>query len=80
MATTIWLATSGGVITADRIKTMTKAILRYFVKISGVTKPTLVRKKMIIGNSNITPQAMTEALTVAMKELISISLSTSSLT
>ena len=60
----IWLATSGGVITADIISTMTNAIFLYFFKISGVTRPTLVRKYIIIGNSKISPQAITAALTV----------------
>ena len=62
MATIIWLATSGGVIIADNTKTNTRANFLYFFIISGVTKPILVRKYIIIGNSNISPEAKTEAL------------------
>lgn len=42
--TIIWLATSGGVIMADKISTTTNACLRYFRKNSGVINPILERK------------------------------------
>ena len=59
MATMIWLITSGGVIIAAIIKTITNAYFRYFLKNSGVTKPIFDKKYIIIGNSKIKPQAIT---------------------
>ena len=66
MATIIWLAISGGVITAERTKTTIKANFLYFLRISGVTNPIFVRKYINIGNSKTNPQAKTEVLTKPM--------------
>jgi len=66
MATIIWLTMSGGVITAESIKTIIKANFRYFRRISGVTKPIFVRIYIIIGNSKTIPQANTEVRTREM--------------
>jgi hypothetical protein len=44
MATMTWLAISGGVIIAERMRTMTKAYFLYFFKNSGVTIHILVKK------------------------------------
>ena len=64
--TIIWLAISGGVMIAERIKTITKANFLYFLKYSGVTTPIFVRMNMSIGNSKINPLAITEARTNAI--------------
>jgi hypothetical protein len=42
--TITWLATSGGVITAEIMKIITIANLRYVFRISGVTNPMRVKK------------------------------------
>ena len=80
MATIIWLTTSGGVITADIINTITNAYFLVFIKKSGVTTPILVKKYMMIGNSKIKPEANTDDFNKEMYELIVIFLDTSSLT
>src|SRR5690606_1897191 len=64
--TTIWLAISGGVITAESMSTITRATFRYFFRNYGVTSPMLDMKNMMIGNSKINPQEITEARTVAI--------------
>ncbi len=44
MATMIWLAISGGVMTAATINTITKANFLFFLNPAGVARPILVRK------------------------------------
>ena len=56
---------------------MINAYFLYFISISGVTKPTFVKKYIIIGNSNTKPQAREDDLTKPIKELKSISFKTS---
>ena len=46
---------SGGVITADKIKTITIANFRLFFKNVGVTRPILVKKYINMGSSKIRP-------------------------
>ena len=70
-ATITCVEISGGVIIAAKINTITNAYLRFFLRNSGVTSPILVRKYMIIGSSNIKPEASTEALTSPINESMS---------
>lgn len=56
--TITWLGISGGVTIAANIKMMIIATLRYFLKNSGVTNPTLARKYTIIGISKTIPLAI----------------------
>jgi hypothetical protein len=44
IATITWLAISGGVMIAAKIKTITNAYFLFFLRNSGVTNPILVRK------------------------------------
>ena len=69
---------SGGVITADITSTIISAYLRYLRKNCGVTKPILVKKYIIIGNSKITPAARALARTKPIYESISNSFLTCS--
>ena len=62
--TIIWLKISGGVIIADTIKIPTKAYLLYSLNDAAVTNPNLARKNIIIGNSNINPEAITDVFTI----------------
>ena len=45
------------------LNTITKAYFLFFLRKTGVTIPTFVRKYISIGNSKINPEARTEALT-----------------
>ena len=57
---------SGGVITAERIRTNTIANFLFVFKNLGVTIPILVKKYMSIGSSEIKPEERTEALSKLM--------------
>ena len=45
------------------LNTITMAYFLFFLRKTGVTIPTFVRKYINIGNSKINPEARTEALT-----------------
>jgi len=71
METITWVAISGGVITAEIINTMTKANFLFFLMNAGVTRPILLKKKIIIGSSKIIPPAKTEERTILIKDSMS---------
>ena len=66
MATIIWLAMSGGVMTADSVNTITNDILRYLRIKLGVIRPILVRKYTNMGNSKMKLADSTDARTNAV--------------
>jgi hypothetical protein len=66
--TIIWLIISGGVIIAANSNKQTKACLRYFLKKSGVIKPSLLKKYTNTGSWNINPLAKQTVVTVEINE------------
>ena len=64
---------------ADRINITMIACFLYFIRKEGVTIPTFVRKKVMIGNSKTSPVARHIEERVPMYDLILIWLTTSAL-
>lgn len=80
MVTRIRLKTSGGVITAASMSTITMECLRYLRINSGVMMPILARKKTTMGNSNVIPADNATEVTEPMYDVMLIWLVTMSLT
>ena len=59
-----WLITSGGVIKAERIKTITIACLRYFFSTMEFINPTFASKYITIGNSKNKPVKNVEVVII----------------